>query len=72
IMNPNMMVTCPYNNAHRMKESRLQIHITKCRQDHLDDDHFVCPFNSTHVLPFIKKGLIIYYVVLTKLHWIGN
>ncbi|GFQ93391.1 gametocyte-specific factor 1 [Trichonephila clavata] len=55
-MNPNMMVTCPYNNAHRMKESRLQIHITKCRQDHLDDDHFVCPFNSTHVLPHQERS----------------
>ncbi|GFY66296.1 gametocyte-specific factor 1 [Trichonephila inaurata madagascariensis] len=55
-MNPNMMVTCPYNNAHRMKESRLQIHITKCRQDHLNDDHFVCPFNSTHVLPHQERA----------------
>ncbi|GFT68584.1 uncharacterized protein NPIL_181811 [Nephila pilipes] len=55
IMNPNMMVTCPYNNAHRMKESRLQMHITKCRQDHLNDFHFQCPFNSTHVLPHQEK-----------------
>lgn len=51
-----MMVTCPYNNAHRMKESRLQIHITKCREDHLNDFHFVCPFNSTHVLPHQEKA----------------
>ncbi|GFW61398.1 CHHC U11-48K-type domain-containing protein [Trichonephila clavipes] len=55
-MNANMILTCPYDNAHRMKESRLQIHITKCRQDHLNGKHFVCPFNSTHVLPDQEKA----------------
>lgn len=51
-MSANKLVTCPYDEAHKVKESRLQLHITKCRMNHLtDNEKFICPFNATHVFP---------------------
>ncbi|KFM79289.1 Gametocyte-specific factor 1, partial [Stegodyphus mimosarum] len=47
----NRLVTCPYDEAHKVKESRLQLHIAKCRLNHLDQPMEVCPFNAKHVLP---------------------
>lgn len=46
----NKLVTCPYDEAHKVKESRLQLHIAKCKLNHLDLTKRVCPFNATHLL----------------------
>lgn len=42
------LVSCPYNPAHRMLRSRLQMHLTKCVKDHPDADKKTCPFNAKH------------------------
>lgn len=42
------LVSCPYNPAHRMLRSRLQMHLTKCVKDHPDADKRTCPFNAKH------------------------
>ncbi|GBN11744.1 hypothetical protein AVEN_173053-1, partial [Araneus ventricosus] len=47
----NKLVVCPYDEAHKVKESRIQLHITKCRANHVGESTFICPFNATHVLP---------------------
>ncbi|KAG8193804.1 hypothetical protein JTE90_029538 [Oedothorax gibbosus] len=50
-MTTHRLVMCPYDEVHKVKESRLQMHITKCRLNHLNGNKFICPFNSTHVYP---------------------
>ncbi|KAG8187248.1 hypothetical protein JTE90_019142 [Oedothorax gibbosus] len=50
-MTTHRLVMCPYDEVHKVKESRLQRHITNCRLNHLNGNKFICPFNSTHVYP---------------------
>ncbi|XP_014260287.1 uncharacterized protein LOC106672949 isoform X2 [Cimex lectularius] len=46
-----VLVTCPYNRAHTIIRSRMQFHLTKCRQQSTCyTDMVTCPFNSTHVV----------------------
>ncbi|XP_055940792.1 gametocyte-specific factor 1 homolog isoform X1 [Argiope bruennichi] len=53
----NELETCPFDEAHKVKRSRMQIHIAKCRLNHLDSPQpFVCPFNATHILPAQEKA----------------
>ncbi|XP_054710820.1 gametocyte-specific factor 1-like [Uloborus diversus] len=51
----NKLVTCPYDPAHKVKFSRLQLHIAKCRLNHLDQEKEVCPFNATHLFDSSEK-----------------
>jgi len=44
------LVTCPYNPAHSIKKSRIQIHLVKCRRSH-PDVLKICSFNATHHIP---------------------
>lgn len=43
------MVSCPYNQAHRMLKSRLQMHLVKCKKDNATVQKQVCPFNAQHL-----------------------
>lgn len=52
----NRLVVCPYDEAHKVKESRIQLHITRCRMNNLDSPTFICPFNATHVFPVQEKA----------------
>ncbi|XP_064545800.1 gametocyte-specific factor 1 homolog [Drosophila montana] len=49
---PNAMVYCPYNKAHKMLRKKLQQHILKCRELYKDEiELLVCPFNKAHLIP---------------------
>ncbi|XP_042911031.1 gametocyte-specific factor 1 homolog isoform X3 [Parasteatoda tepidariorum] len=54
-MMANKLVTCPYDEAHKVKESRFSLHITKCRQNNLNAEKFICSFNASHVLPLMER-----------------
>ncbi|XP_055941179.1 uncharacterized protein LOC129971441 isoform X2 [Argiope bruennichi] len=54
-MSENKLLVCPYDEAHKVKASRMQLHITRCRLNHLNEIKFTCPFNATHVLPYLEK-----------------
>lgn len=43
--------TCPFEKAHQIRRSRMQIHIVKCRKNHPMAEMQICPFNATHVIP---------------------
>lgn len=45
------IVTCPYNESHRIMRKRLQRHLVKCRESHPDVKLVRCPFNSVHQVP---------------------
>ena len=41
-------LTCPYNPSHQILESRMTVHLIKCRRSNLDKKVEICPFNSSH------------------------
>ena len=47
---PDRLLTCPYDEVHRIKAKRFQHHLLKCRQNHPDKDFVNCPFNAKHVM----------------------
>lgn len=42
------LVSCAYNMAHEIYESRLQYHLVKCRKAHSGQKKHICVFDSTH------------------------
>ncbi|KAH8035626.1 hypothetical protein HPB51_007861 [Rhipicephalus microplus] len=45
------LVVCPYNEHHRVKRGRLDIHISKCRKGGRPRRVLPCPFNLEHGAP---------------------
>ena len=43
--------TCPYNPAHQITIERIQSHLIKCRRNHPNSNHVICPFNASHHIP---------------------
>ncbi|KAH9366206.1 hypothetical protein HPB48_016771 [Haemaphysalis longicornis] len=43
------LVVCPFNPAHKVKEGRLDIHISKCRRE-CRRSLVNCPYNSGHLV----------------------
>ncbi|GIY85808.1 hypothetical protein CEXT_267361, partial [Caerostris extrusa] len=56
IMPPNKLLVCPYDESHRIKPTRYQLHIIKCKPQHLNEKQFVCPFNATHVMSLEERN----------------
>ncbi|XP_043495221.1 gametocyte-specific factor 1-like [Polistes fuscatus] len=46
----DVIVTCPYNENHKIAKSRIQKHIVKCEKNYPSDYKVICPFNATHRL----------------------
>lgn len=44
-------LTCPYNPAHQITAARMGVHLTKCRKNHPNSGHVICPFNANHHIP---------------------
>ncbi|XP_014085329.1 gametocyte-specific factor 1 homolog [Bactrocera oleae] len=45
------IVTCPYDNAHRVLRKRLQLHLIKCRLNYPHVELQKCPLNQLHLVP---------------------
>ncbi|XP_078333610.1 uncharacterized protein LOC111137948 isoform X2 [Crassostrea virginica] len=52
---PDEMMTCPLDKAHRVLVKRMPYHLMKCKKNFLEDDVETCPFNALHVM--LKPGL---------------
>lgn len=48
-------VVCPFNSSHRLPQSRLPYHITKCRTKYVGPPMEMCPFNATH---YVQAGTL--------------
>lgn len=42
------LMVCPYDSSHLVKESRYQLHLSKCEKNHLNAHKSTCPFNARH------------------------
>ncbi|XP_067126344.1 gametocyte-specific factor 1 homolog [Centruroides vittatus] len=42
------LVSCPYDPVHKVKKSRLQLHIAKCQKRNAEEEKRICPFNALH------------------------
>ncbi|KAG7187896.1 hypothetical protein KM043_013865 [Ampulex compressa] len=47
---PDLMLSCPFDNAHRIHTSKLPFHLVKCKQNHPFTTKLYCPFNSVHIV----------------------
>lgn len=67
-IDPNDMVQCPYNKAHKMLRKKLQQHILKCREYYKDEvELLVCPFNKTHLIP--EPEYVVSSVLKSNVTW---
>ncbi|XP_032673854.1 uncharacterized protein LOC116845377 [Odontomachus brunneus] len=49
-MDKDIIVTCPYNKAHRIRKFKLMTHLMKCKKQHDTQDKVLCPLDSGHVV----------------------
>ncbi|CAG9772802.1 unnamed protein product [Ceutorhynchus assimilis] len=43
------LVQCPYNPSHHIRQSRMDVHLTKCRRSYRESEEIViCDFNTSH------------------------
>ncbi|XP_074104152.1 uncharacterized protein LOC141530753 [Cotesia typhae] len=43
-------LTCPLDEVHRIRKSRMQCHLTRCLKNHKLMDKIKCPFNPLHII----------------------
>ncbi|KAM7448724.1 factor1-like [Porites harrisoni] len=48
---PNEMVICPYNDAHRISAKKFPYHLPKCRKQYASGAWKNCPFHFRHEVP---------------------
>ncbi|KAG8175516.1 hypothetical protein JTE90_008860 [Oedothorax gibbosus] len=51
------LVTCPYDICHKVKETRLKIHISKAhaKEKYLNKNLYECFYNPRHVVPLSQR-----------------
>lgn len=61
-------VTCPYDESHRILESRMACHLTKCSRQHPEKKLSQCPFDVRHLVEeahfkvsLIYMGIVFFY-----------
>lgn len=55
-VDPEAFVQCPYEENHKVRNQRLQIHLVQCRRNNpaMAKQTKRCPFNAKHVVPKIE------------------
>jgi len=61
-MEADIIVSCPYNPAHRIRKYKLMNHITKCKKTSKLDNKAECPLDKSHIVDrdHLKVGLDLY------------
>lgn len=49
-MEANLIVSCPYNPAHRVSKFKLMSHIAKCKKTNKVIDKIECPLDRSHIV----------------------
>lgn len=49
-MEADLMVSCPYNPAHRIRKGKLMAHVMKCKRNHKIENKVLCPLDSSHII----------------------
>lgn len=49
-MEADLIVSCPYNPAHRIRKYKLMSHISKCKKTSKMIDKTECPLDKTHII----------------------
>lgn len=61
-MEADIIVSCPYNPAHRIRKYKLMNHMTKCKKTSKIDNKAECPLDKSHIVDrdHLKVGLDLY------------
>lgn len=72
-MEKDIIVTCPYNKAHRIRKYKLMTHLVKCKKQHDITNKISCPLNSSHIMDqsdmrvcinlYIELRVFLYYTI---------
>ncbi|XP_012217128.2 uncharacterized protein [Linepithema humile] len=49
-MEADLMVSCPYNPAHRIRKAKLMAHVAKCKKSSKIENKATCPLDSSHIV----------------------
>lgn len=49
-MESNLIITCPYNKAHRIAKAKLMHHVTKCKENVCTENFVECPLDKSHII----------------------
>lgn len=65
-MEPDIIVTCPYNPAHRIRQYKLMSHVVKCKKSADTKNKVECPLNKSHIVDHdhlrVRINLYIYTI----------
>uniref|UniRef100_A0A1X7VDD0 CHHC U11-48K-type domain-containing protein n=1 Tax=Amphimedon queenslandica TaxID=400682 RepID=A0A1X7VDD0_AMPQE len=50
-VDPEELISCPYEPVHMFRSKRLIYHLEKCRKNHPTSEFKKCDFNASHIVP---------------------
>lgn len=49
-MEPDLLVSCPYNPAHRIRQYKFMSHVAKCKKSAKTENKVECPLDKSHIV----------------------
>lgn len=49
-MEPDLLVSCPYNPAHRIRKYKFMSHVAKCKKTAKTENKVECPLDKSHIV----------------------
>lgn len=51
-MEADLLVTCPYNPAHRIRQYKFMSHVAKCKKSANTKNKVECPLDKSHIVDY--------------------
>lgn len=70
-MEAEIIVSCPYNPAHRIRRFKLMTHMIKCKKSSNNAENKVeCPLDKSHIVDreCLKVGINLYAYAFAHMH----
>lgn len=69
-MERDILVTCPYDKAHRIRQYKLTTHMIKCRKQNKDTNKITCPLTNSHVVDHDHLKVCINPYIQGEFEWL--